>query len=72
MSGPALPPLRRSAARLGTAVVRIACPDCGRELASASYGARELLELHEPTCSGPSVSDRVGAAEGGDGSAVPD
>lgn len=50
MSAPLPPPLHRSVTRLGTAVVRITCPDCDRELASATYGARALLELHEPTC----------------------
>jgi hypothetical protein len=52
MSAPVPPRLRRPATRLGAAVVRIACPECGRELASATYGVRALLELHEPTCDG--------------------
>ena len=50
MSAPVPPRLRRPATRVGAAVVRIACPECGRELASATYGVRALLELHEPTC----------------------
>ena len=58
MSAAGPPRLRRPAVRLGSAVVRITCPDCGRELASATYGARALLELHEPTCT----------AAGGEGS----
>ncbi|HEX5266061.1 MAG TPA: hypothetical protein VFW24_04760 [Acidimicrobiales bacterium] len=45
-----LPPRHRPAHRLGAAVVRISCPECGRELASATYGVRALLDLHEPTC----------------------
>lgn len=52
MSAPLPPRLRRPATRLGAAVVRIACPECGRELASATYGVRALLELHEPICEG--------------------
>jgi anti-sigma factor ChrR (cupin superfamily) len=52
MTAPLPPRLRRPATRLGAAVVRIACPECGRELASATYGVRALLELHEPTCEG--------------------
>lgn len=52
MSAPVPPRLRRPATRLGSAVVRVSCPECGRELASATYGARALLELHEPNCEG--------------------
>ena len=57
MSAPVPPRLRRPAARLGSAVVRVACPHCGRELASATYGARALLELHEPYCEGQPGGD---------------
>ena len=56
MSAPLPPRLRRPATRLGAAVVRIACPECGRELASATYGVRALLELHEPTCEGATAA----------------
>ena len=64
MSAPLPPRLRRPATRLGAAVVRIACPECGRELASATYGVRALLELHEPTCeAGPGADARDPAAE---------
>jgi hypothetical protein len=56
MSAPLPPPLHRSVTRLGSAVVRITCPDCDRELASATYGARALLELHEPTCTSRRVA----------------
>lgn len=59
MSTPLHPRLPRPAARLGAAVVRVACPECGRELASATYGVRALLELHEPTCEG-ATGDRAG------------
>ncbi|HET6810701.1 MAG TPA: hypothetical protein VFH50_06805 [Acidimicrobiales bacterium] len=62
MSAPLPPRLRRPATRHGATVVRIPCPECGRELASATYGVRALLELHEPTCeagAGVRVGDPV-------------
>jgi len=57
MSAPLPPRLRRPATRLRSTVVRVACPECGRELASATYGARALLDLHEPTCDGRAAAD---------------
>ena len=45
-------PVPRTPARRGGHVVRTTCPDCGRELASATYTARELVDLHRPTCLG--------------------
>lgn len=46
---PSLPRRARLARSVGT-VIRITCPGCGRELASATYSQRELLSLHESSC----------------------
>lgn len=45
-------PAPRIPPRRGGHVIRITCPRCGRELASATYTARELVDLHQPCCLG--------------------
>lgn len=58
-------PAPRIPARRGSHVIRVTCPDCGRELASATYTARELTELHRPACPEPGGAPG-GPAPGGD------
>lgn len=50
-------PVREPAGRGAGRVIRIICPACGRELASATHSPGEMKMLHDPFCRGGTQPD---------------
>lgn len=66
MRRPAFDPASERPPVGGAQVVKITCTACGRKLASATYTAAKLVELHAPSCPRRTPTGKAGAGGRGD------